>query len=83
MLSDSIFQTFTETNFIFYKADFPQRKKLSQAEIKLNEQLAERYNPDGHFPRILIIGSDKNVITVLSYNKQSNNEFIAELNSIL
>lgn len=83
ILSDSTFIQFSKTNFIIWKADFPQRKKLSAAEVKQNELLAEKYNPEGFFPQLLLIRPDKTVITTFTYNHQTCSEFISELNSYL
>ncbi len=83
ILSDSVFQTFAGKHFTLYKADFPQRKKLEETIITQNEALAETYNPEGLFPRILLVSPDKKVINVFNYNQQTVEEFIAELNSFL
>jgi len=49
-------EAFSETanHLIFLYLDFPYRKanRLSKEETSHNEELAERYNKDGHFPKI-------------------------------
>ncbi|RQO32283.1 hypothetical protein DBR32_01345 [Taibaiella sp. KBW10] len=44
-----------DQKYIFYIADFPQRKKLPEAERKTNEALAEKLNPEGVFPLLVIV----------------------------
>lgn len=80
ILSDTSFIQFSNENLILLNADFPQRKKLSNEEVKQNEALAESYNPDGLFPRFVLIDSDKKVIATITYNQQTSTDFISELN---
>lgn len=80
VLSDSIFQ---QEKFIVLKADFPQRKKSDPELLKQNELLAEAYNPKGLFPHIVLLRSDKAVISVLNYYQQSASQFIKELKAYL
>ncbi|MFT3678867.1 MAG: thioredoxin family protein [Ferruginibacter sp.] len=46
--------------FVYYVADFPQRKKLATDIVKMNEYLASRLNEEGSFPRFVI--TDENFV---------------------
>jgi len=45
------FEAFASEKLVLLRADFPRLKKnrLSEAELKKNEALVEKYNPDGNF----------------------------------
>lgn len=48
-------------HFVFYVADFPQHKKLDRATVQTNEYLAEKLNPQGVFPVLVIADAEWNV----------------------
>jgi thioredoxin-related protein len=51
------FQEMAARKLVMVNADFPRSKKnqLSAEQQKLNEQLADRYNPKGYFPYTLLL----------------------------
>lgn len=49
----SVLQLLQE-HYIYYNADFPQRKKLAAEEQQLNAAWAEALNPEGLFPLLVI-----------------------------
>ncbi len=59
-IDSETFKAFSASNLIVFNADFPRQKKnaLSKEQTSENEKLAEKYNPNGMFP--LIILSDEN-----------------------
>ena len=65
ILDDSSFLAIANEELIMVNADFPRTKKNKQdaAQIKRNEALAEKYNPDGKFPYTLILDSKGKVIS--------------------
>lgn len=81
VLSDEQFQLYASDHLILLKADFPQRKRLDQKLIEQNERLAERYNPKGQFPHIVLLSSDQSVLSTLSYKNQSTEQFISMLST--
>ena len=53
----------TASKFVFLKADFPQRtNKMLLEQIKLNEKLAEKYNPKGNFPFIVLTNKEGSIL---------------------
>lgn len=83
ILSESDFLDFAGGHLVVLKADFPQRKSLTTAIKKQNAMLAEKYNPDGLFPYLLLVSPDQTVIASLQYNNQSPAEFIDEIKGYL
>ena len=79
ILSATDFLSFAEKNIVILKADFPQRTPLSTALQEQNASLAEKYNPDGVFPYLLLLAPGKSVLSSLIYSDQSPKEFIEEI----
>ena len=77
------FQSFARENLVILKADFPQRTPLSAALQEQNASLAEKYNPKGEFPYLLLLTPGKSVLSSLAFSNQSPSEFIAEIKSYI
>jgi len=79
------FVTYSNEHYVLYKADFP-RKKANQltADIKKqNNKLAEMYNPNGHFPLVVLLDSNEKVLGNTGYKKLSPDAYISLLNSFV
>lgn len=71
---------------VLVNADFPRNKKnqLSKSLQQQNDQLAEKYNPEGKFPFTLLI--DENGKTVQSWEglpRQSAKQFSDDIKAIV
>ncbi len=60
----AVFKKFSDSSLVLLNADFPRLKKnkLSIEQQKKNDNLADEYNPDGIFPRTLLLAADGKVI---------------------
>ena len=58
------FSSFASDKLVLVNADFPRQKKhsLSAEQIKMNEALAEKYNPEGKFPYTLLLSADGKIL---------------------
>lgn len=58
------FRTFAQNNLIVFNADFPRQKKnaLTKEQTTENEALAEKYNPNGLFPLIILLDENGKII---------------------
>ncbi|MBT1690704.1 thioredoxin family protein [Dawidia soli] len=83
ILAEHSFQEFADANLVLLKADFPQRARQSDSLRRQNEALAEKYNPSGVFPYILLLRDDGNVVKVLNYHNESPAQFIDEIKPLL
>ena len=83
IISSTTFLNFAKDNLIIIKADFPQRKKLSKEKQAQNEALADKYNPTGEFPEMVLLRADQSVVTKLVYSNQSPDQFIHEITPYL
>jgi thioredoxin-related protein len=64
ILESSTFESYAAEHLVLVRADFPRQKKnqLSKEQIKLNEALADKYNPDGKFPYTLLVDEKGTVL---------------------
>lgn len=83
VLSDPSFESFARENLEIVVADFPQRTKLSRDIVAQNEALAEKYNPKGVFPNLVLVSADGNHFEIVKYNNQTPQEFVSELKTRL
>lgn len=79
VLGTEKFEDFAHDHLIILRADFPQRKKLDADLLAQNENLAEKYNPKGLFPTLVLFNpkGDKNVY--IDYKNESPDGFIDTL----
>ncbi|TMM53140.1 thioredoxin family protein [Maribacter algarum] len=79
------FKTYSKENYILYKADFP-RKKANQLSAEMAQQhalLAERFNPKGHFPLVVVLNQEEKVLGKMGYKKTTPEDYISLLNNCL
>jgi thioredoxin-related protein len=80
------FESYANENFIILILDFPSEKKnaLSKEQIKKNEVLAEKYNPEGSFPRVVILSPDESKLgEIKSYSNETPDKFIESIKKIV
>lgn len=80
ILHDSLFLQFTTYSISFVQADFPQKKKLNEGEVSRNEKLAERFNPNGQFPFLVVI--QNGIPTQIPFRDQSTQDLISAIEHI-
>ncbi len=79
------FNQYAKGHLVLVNADFPRKNKnqLSKAQQKINDALAEKYNPDGSFPFTLLLDSNGNKIKIWNgYYKDGADNFINEIKVI-
>ncbi|AYL99121.1 thioredoxin family protein [Mucilaginibacter celer] len=82
ILETDQFDAFASDHLVLVRADFPRQKKnqLSKEQVKLNEALAERYNPDGKFPFTLLVDENGKVLKNWDgYPNESTDQFIDQI----
>ncbi|MFC4209691.1 thioredoxin family protein [Pedobacter lithocola] len=64
ILESQVFEKYANVNLVLVRADFPRQKKnqLPKEQIKLNEALADVYNPNGKFPYTVLVDENGKVI---------------------
>ncbi|MCF8362762.1 MAG: thioredoxin family protein [Prolixibacteraceae bacterium] len=61
------FQELASNKFVLYNADFPINKKQEKEIKEQNEALAEKYNKEGLFPKIVIVSTGGDVLAEIGY----------------
>jgi thioredoxin-related protein len=79
--STDVFKEFSKSHFVMLKADFPRRKanQLDSEQVRKNTLLAEKYNPAGYFPFVVVLNSDGKVLGETGYKNVTPTEYIAQL----
>ena len=77
------FKAYSKDNFVMVKLDFPRKKKnkLDKKQEELNGSLAEKYNPQGIFPMVVVFDSNIKVLGRTGYKKMTPLEYIKLLES--
>ncbi len=85
VLQSDDFGDYAAKNLVVLYLDFPARKKnkLEAEQKKHNETLADKYNPYGAFPAILLIDKDEQILGELEFKHQTEEEFIDECKKIV
>jgi thioredoxin-related protein len=86
ILESSTFETYAEGHLVLVRADFPRQNKnqLDAAQVKRNEALADKYNPDGKFPFTLLVDKNGKVLkTWDGFPNESPEKFVSEINPIV
>ncbi len=81
--SSEEFKNYAKDHFVMLLADFPRRKKnqLAAEQQKKNKELAEKYNPQGYFPYIVVLDKNGKVLGSTGYKKGGPQEYIDLLSS--
>ena len=60
------FTDYAANHLILVNADFPRNRKnkLPEAQVKQNESLADKFNPNGKFPLTLLLDEKGNILKV-------------------
>jgi len=82
ILESDIFTDYAAEHLLLVRADFPRQKKnqLDKEQVKRNEALADKYNPEGKFPFTLLIDGDGKVLkTWDGFPNESPEQFTAQV----
>lgn len=85
ILESAAFETYAKDHLVLVRADFPRQKKnqLPPEQVKLNEALAEKYNPEGKFPYTLLVDENGKVLRSWDgYPDESPEKFVQQITSI-
>jgi thioredoxin-related protein len=82
ILETATFDAYAANHLVLVRADFPRQKKnqLSKEQTKLNEALADKYNPQGKFPYTLLVDEHGKVLkTWDGFPNKTPDAFVAEV----
>ena len=69
-----------QDNYVIHIVDFPRSSGLSQEKMEENRILAEAYNQEGAFPKILVIDHQQTESRVIPFTPGAEKEFLRVLN---
>ena len=85
ILESSEFRTFQKDHLVVLELDFPHRKKdaLSKEQVAHNERMADKFNPKGLFPLVLLFDISQKSFQPISYKKaMSPNDFLDKIETV-
>ncbi|WP_072993188.1 thioredoxin family protein [Pseudozobellia thermophila] len=79
------FKAYARENYVLYKADFPRKKanRLPDDLQEENDRLAEKYNPKGYFPLVVVLNGEGRVLGKTGFANVSPEEYISTLNAFV
>ena len=85
VLEKEIFMEYARENWILVKLDFPLKRKnqLPPDQKAHNEKMAEKYNPKGIFPLVLLLDPAGEVISSQGYEAVSPEAYLQKLISAI
>lgn len=86
IFESSSFKEFADKNLVLLNADFPRLKKnqLPKDQQKKNDQLADKYNPQGSFPYTILLDAGGKVIHIWDgAPKATAEEFISQVKNFM
>jgi hypothetical protein len=85
VFSDQAFESISRESMVLVKADFPRKKsnQLSKQQRLHNEGLAKKFNPNGEFPKVLLMDHEEQVLFASNYSPGYKEKFLAEFNTHL
>jgi thioredoxin-related protein len=79
------FKEYAKENYVLYQADFPRKKdnRLTEKLTAQNNALAEKFNPKGYFPLVLVLSKNEEVLGTTGYKKVTPKKYISLLNTLM
>ncbi len=85
ILESNTFENYASDHLVLVRADFPRQKKnqLPKEQVKLNETLADQYNPDGKFPFTLLVDEQGKILRSWDgFPNETPDQFVSDINSV-
>jgi len=81
--STEFFIDYSDKSYVMLQVDFPRRKKnsLSESQQEQNAVLAEKFNPRGYFPFVVVLNSKGKLIGEIGYENTTPQKFIEIIES--
>ena len=81
--STEFFVDYSDKSYVMLQVDFPRRKKnsLRESQQEQNAFLAEKFNPRGYFPFVVVLNSSGKLIGEIGYENTTPQKFIEIIES--
>lgn len=83
--SSEVFKNYAKDHYVLVRIDFPRKKRntLEKEQLKLNQQVAEKYNKNGIFPLVVVLNYEGEILGQTGYKKISPQNYINEINEFI
>ena len=83
VFSTEHFINYSNNAYVLLQVDFPRRKKnsLSESQQAATNVLAEKYNPNGYFPYVVVLDKNGNFLGDLGYENTTPEQYIKLIES--
>ena len=83
--NSSDFIDYANKELVLLQVDFPRRRKNKHSEAQAihNAALAEKYNPQGIFPLVVLLDPQGNILAETGHKNITASEYIDHLNQLL
>jgi thioredoxin-related protein len=84
ILENDVFTGYAADHLVLVRADFPRQKKnqLSKEQVKLNEALADKFNPEGKFPYTILVDEHGKILKDWDgFPGESPGKFVAQISA--
>ncbi len=81
ILDSEVFSAYAKEHYVLYNADFPRKKKneLPLEKLNSNKTLAEKFNPRGHFPLVVVLDEQQKTLGTTGFDKKKSPEKYIDL----
>lgn len=85
ILETETFSEYAKGNFVPVKLDFPKMRKnrMPKNIVIHNEDLAEKYNPNGVFPLLVFLDNNEKMIGFTGYTDVSPHAYVSLIENII
>lgn len=84
VFNDPKFEAFADANIVMCHIDMPRKKDAqSEEQQKHNTAMAELYNTDGAFPKLLLLNASGEVIASIDHSQVNADAIIASIKANL
>lgn len=85
VFENETFKNFAKEKLVLLKLDFPRKRKNAiPKEIKAqHEKLAEKYNPEGAFPLVLVLNPQGDVLHTIQHQSNQADQIISQIQKIV
>ncbi len=85
IIETEVFSMYAKGNFVPVKLDFPKMKKNKHTKNKQvqNEELAQKYNPNGVFPLLVFLDENDKMVGFTGYTDVSPQTYVTMISRVL
>ena len=86
IFESNVFEEYASNKLVLVRADFPREKKnqLDPEQVKRNDTLADKFNPDGKFPLTLLVDEQGKILKEWDgFPNETAEKFVLQINNLI